>query len=303
MCSARDVKFCLYSKISLQNRANDPGSVFNDTVSALLGNYNIRRAGPSAAKLDRIDANRVLSIYKEIFADASNTKFVFTGSIDTSVLKPLLVNYLSALPKSAKKMSSSNLDIDIPKGEITKTVYKGTDAKSTVVLVFSGDMPYSIANRIGLDALKEVLSIRLTERLREEENGVYSPSVYATISKYPSNRYRLVVQFGCGPQNVEKLIASTLDELNKIKREGPAQINVDKWRAETFRQREVELKTNDWWLSYLNGQLQTEEDVQQLNEVPELINHITSDGLRELANKYLTGANYIRAVLLPEISN
>lgn len=64
------------SKPGFANRANDPNSVFNDTVSAVWGNYNIRRTGPSLQKLEQINLDKAFRFYKERFADASN--FTFT---------------------------------------------------------------------------------------------------------------------------------------------------------------------------------------------------------------------------------
>jgi zinc protease len=50
-------------------------------------------------------------------------------------------------------------------------------------LVFSGDYEYNDANNIQMDALEEVLNIKLIERLREQESGVYAPGVRVAIIK------------------------------------------------------------------------------------------------------------------------
>jgi zinc protease len=46
----------------IANRGNDPNSVFSDTVSAVLGNYNVRRTGPSISKLEQIKLDRAYAI-------------------------------------------------------------------------------------------------------------------------------------------------------------------------------------------------------------------------------------------------
>lgn len=148
--------------------------------------------------------------------------------------------------------------------------------------------------------MKEVLEIRLLQRLREDESGVYTPGVQENTTKLPQPRYSFIVHFGCAPQNVEKLIASTLDEINKIKADGPLQENVDKWRAEGKNTLEPQLKTNNFWLGYINGQLQNQEDLQQVNTYEALMDKVIPNELKEMAVKYLSGDNYIRLVLLPE---
>ncbi len=288
------------SKAGLANRSNDPGSVFSDTASAILGNYNIRRTGPSLEKLAQVDLDKAYRIYKERFSDASGFTFSFVGSFDIATIKPLLEKYLGSLPATHAGEQARDLGIHMPDGKLTKIVYKGSEPKATVYMVFPGTFDYNLDNLVKLDALKETLQIRMIQRLREEESGVYSPSVRVNATKFPQSRYALIITFGCGPQNADKLVASALDEVDKLKKDGPLQENVDKWRVEDKTSRETQIKTNGWWLGYLGGQLENQEDLNQLTEYPAALDKVTPASLKEMAGKYLSGANYIRLELLPE---
>jgi zinc protease len=99
---------------------------------------------------------------------------------------------------------------------------------------------------------------------------------------------------------VNKLIASTLDEIAKLRSDGPLQENVDKWRMEAKNSLEPQLKTNGFWLGYLTGQLQDNEDLNQVNSYISFLDQVTPTEIKETALKYLSGDNYIRLVLLPE---
>jgi zinc protease len=295
--------FISRNKAFLANRANDPKNVFADTVNAVLNQGNIRRASLSLTSLEQINPDRAFEIYKERLADASNFTFVFTGSFKVDEIKPLLEKYLGGLPSTYKSESYKDLGIRPPVGRVEKTVYKGSEPKATVNLVFTGPFDYSPAEKIQLNALKEVLQIRLIERLREDESGVYSPGVGESAEKYPNSSYRFVISFGCGPQNVEKLIASALDEINKLKASGPLQVNVDKYKAEDQRARETDLKSNNWWLDYLVTSLQDHDDLHELNAYDSNLDKVTPESLKAMANKYLGGKNYIKLVLMPEGKN
>jgi zinc protease len=290
------------SKAVLANRGNDPSNVFKDAVSAILGNYNIRRTGPTIEKLNQLDLEKTYRIYQERFADASGFVFTFVGSFDSKAITPLLEKYLGSLPATGSNQAAKDLDIQIPKGKIEKTIYKGTEPKATVELIWSGDFTYTQQDIIALDALKECLQIRLIERLREDESGVYSPVAFQSSTKLPNAYYRLGAYFGCGPQNVDKLIASTQDEINKLKAQGPLQLNIDKWKAEALRVNESALTNNKWWLSYLNGQNVNQQSIDGYRSYPADVNAITPALVQEAAKKYLSGANYIRVVMLPESS-
>ncbi|MES2827377.1 MAG: insulinase family protein [Bacteroidota bacterium] len=291
------------SKAGIINRYNDPNVVFQDSVNAILGNYSIRRTGPSIEKLNQVNLDRAYAIYKERFGNNSGFTFVIVGSIDTATIKPLLLKYVASLPANGKLEQARDLKINIPPGNIEKIVHKGTEIKATVNMIFSGSFEYSFANKLKMDALKETLQLRLLERLREEESGVYSPSVRMNVGKFPDGRFSMFITFGCAPQNVEKLIASALDEIKKIKDNGPPQINLDKFKAEDTRITETSLKTNGFWLGYLSSQLQNQENPNQVSEYDTLLKAITPADIKSVANKYLTGQNYIKLILLPEVGN
>ena len=288
------------SVASLSNRANDPGSVFSDTVSAIMGSYSVRRTGPSVQKLEQINLDKAYQVYKERFANANGFTFTFVGSFDVNTIKPLLEKYLGSLPVTNQHEEAKDLNIHPPAGKVEKTIYKGTEPKATVYLVYTGKYDYSPENNVKMDAMKEVLEIRLLERLREDESGVYSPGVQESTSLLPQQRYSFLIHFGCAPQNVEKLIASTLDEINKLKTNGPLQENIDKWRAEEKTSFEPQLKTNEFWLGYISGQLQNGEKLDEVNQYNARLDAVKTSDVKTMAGKYLSGDNYIRFVLVPE---
>jgi zinc protease len=286
-------------KGSLANRGNDPNSVFADSLSAILGNYNVRRTGPSVEKLNQINLDRAFDIYKERFADASDWTFVFVGNFDAEKIKPLLAQYLGSLPSINRKETAKDLGITIPAGKIDKKIYKGQEPKANVRLVFSGDYTYSVKHNNQLDALAEVLTIKLIERLREDEGGVYGVGARASYSKFPKSKYTFNISFGCAPENVEKLISSTLDEINKIKQNGALKLDIEKFIAEETRSTETQIKDNGFWLGYLTSQYQNEEDPKQILSYLESLKELTPEFLKATA-QYRLSDNFIRMVLLPE---
>ncbi|MDR6943752.1 M16 family metallopeptidase [Mucilaginibacter pocheonensis] len=291
------------SKAALVNRENDPKSVFQDTVAAVLGNHNERKAGPTVGKLDRVNLDKAYEFYKANFSDASGFTFTFVGNIDTNQIKPLMEKYLGSLPATHKEATPEELDIHIPEGRIERNVYKGKEPKSTVMLVYSGSFKNNKENIAELQALGECLEIRLLERLREDEGGVYSPSVGVNTTKYPTERFNMIIQFGCAPQNVEKLIASTKDEVAKLRSNGPTQESLDKWKAKDKNDMESDLSDNGFWLSYLTSQLQNHEPLTEMDGYAQIRTSITVEKIKVIANECLSGNNFIRLVLLPETLN
>ena len=154
-----------------------------------------------------------------------------------------------------------------------------------------------------MDALKGVLELTLTERLREQESGVYNPSVSLGLDKIPRKEFRLGIAFECAPENTERLIRAALDEVAKLRNNGPSAINLEKYRMESTRSREIAIKTNQWWLGYLSGQLQDGEPLSADSSYLENLRLLDRLQLKAAAALYLKTGNLSRFVLLPEINN
>jgi zinc protease len=288
------------TKALLPNRSLDPASVFQDTVSAVLGNHHYRRMPLTLEKLNTASLDKAYEFYKARFADASGFTFTLVGSFDIEKIKPLLEKYLGGLPATGHKESFKNLGIHAPAGQLTKSVYKGIGDKSSVQIVFSGDFDYTEDNKLQLDALEEVLNIKLLERLREKEGGVYSPGVRAGYSKLPASRYSVTVYFTCAPSNVDKLINATMDEIAKIKQNGAELTDIKKYQAEEKRSTEVQMRENGYWAGVLIRSSQNGENPDLVLQHTADLDKITVQTTRDAANKYLNGANLIKLISYPE---
>jgi zinc protease len=288
------------TKSVLENRGLVPASVFQDSVAAFLSNFNTRRMTPTIDQLNAASLDKAYDFYKDRFADASDFTFTIVGNIDPEAIKPLLEKYLGSLPASERVENFKDLGIKPPGGKHTKTVYKGIEEKSSVQLLFSGEYDFNEKNNLQMDALQEILNIKLIERLREKESGVYSPGVRVSYSKIPTGRYSATVYFGCAPENVERLINATLEEIANIRQNGAEIGDIQKFVAEETRSTEVQLKDNGFWLGYLTSVAQNQENPESVLNYINSLKQVTVESTKATASKYLKDDNLIRLILLPE---
>ena len=284
----------------LANRNLDPLSVFQDTISATLSNHNFREMVVTPDQIKQASLDKAYDFYKDRFADASAFTFTFVGNFEVETIKPYLEAYLGSLPSTNKNETYKNLNIFPPAGQINKTVFKGIADKATVQLVYSGSYDYNEANNLQVDALEEILQIKLTERLREKESATYSPGVKAGYKKIPNGRYSFTIYFDCAPANVDKLINAVQEEIDKLKQNGATAVDVEKFAAQDARSTQVQMKENIFWAGYLGSSSQNKTDPDAiLHHVSDLSN-ITVQSVKEAANKYLNNNNFIKFILLPE---
>lgn len=287
-------------KVVLSNKSADPGSVFADTVQAVLSSYHKRGMPATLADLDKISLDESFDFYKERFADNSDQTFVIVGAFNVDSIKPLIETYIASLPALNKTHNFVDNGVYPPTGKVSKTVYKGLEDKASVELYLHGDYDFNAQNNIQLEALKAALEIKILERLREKESGVYSPRVGLSISKYPKAHYYFTISFSCATANVEKLIAAALDEVRQVKDKGATADDISKFKSEEQRQIELSLRDNGYWLNYLSNRLKNGEDLTQLLNARQRIDGVTVETTKATAQQYLNEDNYIRLVLMPQ---
>lgn len=287
-------------KASLANRLDDPDEVFSDTVNAILYENNIRRTSMTVEDVDFIDPKRAYEIYQQRFADASDFTVTIVGSFTEDEIMPLLLQYLGGLPNLGREEQARDLGIYPPEKGMQRTVYAGKEQKSNARLYYFGDYTYSEDENMQLDALESILNIKLVERLREAESGVYGVSASASYSKYPRHRYAFSIGYGTSPDKVEPLMAAVFDEINKIKKSGPEEVDINKFISEQRRVLEVRLRENGFWLGHLSGSYQNDEDPTYILRYLDELKKVTVESVKAVANKYLEEDRLFKFIMMPE---
>lgn len=286
---------------SIANRDENPQFVFGKERQKTLYNGNIRRMPMNEADFKKVSKERALQIYKERFADASDFTFVIVGSFTEAELKPYLEQYLAALPNLKRKENAKDLGIYEPKQGVEKIVQKGKDeGKAMVVLSYYGDYKYKPSDNLNMKALESVLTIKLLERLREEEGGVYGTGARASYSKYPKGRFSFFIGFGTSTEKYKSLIASALDEVAKVKKNGPSQTDLDKFKIEVKRKLELEMKENGFWSGHILHAYTNQEPLKNPLDQIKALDKITPKSVQKVAQKYLNETQLFKFILLPD---
>lgn len=285
---------------NVENRDSDPAFVFGKSVLESLYGDNIRRSPSNATKVKTINERRALEIYKERFSDASDFTFTIVGSFTEAEIRPYLEKYLASLPALRKNEKAKDLNIIEPAKGFEKVVHNGKEPRAQVRLAYYGDYDYTEKENMNVAALQTALNTKLLERLREKESGVYGVSVSPSYDKYPTPRYAFQIRFQAEPDKYQSLIASTMDEIRKIKENGPAQVDLDKFKSEQKRQIEVAMKDNGFWLSQIDASYQYQVEPTAFLNYLNTLDGVTVQSVKEVADKYLKEERMFKFILLPE---
>ena len=285
----------------IQNLMANPQNYYSDKVSRILS-QNHPRGGyfPTMEEMQGINYDRAFEIYNERFANAGDFTLFIVGSFEEENLIPLIETYLATLPSDGENETYRDLGIRPPSGPLKETVNKGTDPKSTVTMVYTGEASFDADQNYYLSSLGEVLTNKLIELLREEKGGVYGVGARGSLSKIPYESYTFRVGFPCSPDNAEDLIQATLDEIDRIKEEGVSEEDLQKIKETQRRERKEDLEKNSFWMNTLYSSYYYDLPLDRIKNFNEKIDALTSDNLKETAKTYLKADNYIQVVLMPE---
>ena len=286
-------------RAALLNRKNDPGQIFRDTITLTMAQHNPRVRLFTAELFDSVDVQRALAVYRERFADAGSFNYYLVGAFSPDSVRPLVERYLASLPAPARTEQAKDVGIRPPTGVVERTVRAGIEPKAQSLLVFTGPCEYSIENRAVMNALRQLLDIRLREVLREDKSGTYGAGVGASCSHIPYSHYQFTVSFGSAPERTDELSKAVFGVIDSIKAGQVSDSNMTKIRELAIREHETSLKQNDRWLNAMMDADEDGRDQRDFLHVADRMLKVTKDQIRDAARTYLVTDRYAHFTLLP----
>lgn len=292
--------FLTKQKSFLGNLLANPQYYFQDEVGKIQNEGNTRYMGfPTVEKLEASSYDLAYEKYQERFADAGDFHYYLVGNVDAAQVKMLAEKYLASLPGTNSNEAYVPTKFRRKDAFQKHVINRGKDPKSTVSIKWEEVIPYDSKTELAVKALGEVLTIKLVEKLREEEGGVYGVGARGSLSKISFSSLSFSISFPCGPENVDKLVAAALAEVEKIKTDGVSAEDMAKVKETYMVQRKEAIKTNRFWIDNLLSADKEDKDINAVLKFEESLNKLDKADLQEVAKKYLD-EKYFLAILMPE---
>jgi zinc protease len=286
---------------ALQNRDQNPRAVFGEKVEQIntSNHYTADELDPSDVAGLSLDTMR--SFYGARFANAADQTYFFVGAFTVDDITPLLEKWVAPLPSTGKRTAvARDVGIRFPPAVVKEEVKKGKEPASQTVLTFFADPGFDEYEMHRTRAAASVLNMRLREILREELGGTYGVGVGFSNTPPVKGYGTMTIQFGSSPENVDKLVAATLKEIERLKAEGPSTDDVSKVKELERRDLETNAKQNSYWL----GSLQTVHlfgwDPAGIARRSERTEKLTPEIIKTMFEKYFPMDRYTLVTLKPE---
>ena len=283
------------------NRLDAPAAVFGDKVEEVNTSGHYTSKPLTVERVNALDRAKMLAFYKQRFANAADFTFFMVGAFKTDEALPLVARYVGGLPSTGTPASAfKNAGITFPDANKDVTVEKGREPKSETVISFFADPPGSDPlEQERVLAAADVLEIALRDILREELGQTYTVSADVSQNLPQRGDGHVQVSFSASPDNIQKMTARVLQEVQRLQQEGPSADLVNRAKETAKRNYETQLRTNGYWLARFQAVNMWKQDPVMIARRVERIETLTPAVVQEAFKKYFPADRRTVITLLP----
>lgn len=250
--------------------------------------------------LDSIDIERVLSIYKDIFANKGNWTFAITGNPDSTSIQHLIQKYLGSIPFE-KNTDKDNYIASRPTYEpFSYKMNNGESQSSRVDIYFNGDTKMFDGVSFFAEILQYQMKKRMVEVLRIKEGLSYSPKSHLHLSnKFKNVGYMVYVSFDCEPAKVDYALHCIKEEFKKLKQNSVQSLLLEEAKKNVLQNFNQQIRDATFWKRYFSNAITQQLDIEAIARYPEIISNITPSTMADFVSLFSID-NYSLYVLDPK---
>ena len=285
------------TKAMLKNMELNPMITLSDTLNKVMYNNHPLTVRMKAEDYDKVDYAKAMEMYKDRFADPNNFTFTFVGNIDVETFKPLVEKYLASLKKNKRKEDWKDIGLAMNNDNyVTHYRKEMQDPKTSVYMVYNGDMEYNLYNDTYMEVLSDVLDIVYTKSIREEQGGTYGVGVMGSINNRPKSDFRFLIAFDTNDEVYATLMDIAKAGLKDVAENGPRQEDLSKVLENKLKKRTEELQENRFWANAIVSE--ERDNIDFVTEYENIIKGITVESVADFAKQIVNG-NLKEVVQLP----
>ena len=283
----------------LKNSKANPGYEMQERFLKLVYSDHFRRQLITPEMLDDVKFASFPELHHKLFPGVNGYTFIFVGNIDLDVLKPLVEKYIGSITGQKKPLNYIDDKVHPVKGKHLED-FRNTmqQPKVSVSNYFSGDMAYTLRNRLVMTLLTQALDSRYLESIREEKGGSYGVSVSGSVSCIPFECYSLQIGFDTNEEMADELREVVDKELREMAEKGPRTEDIEKTREYLQKNWKTSLEQNGSWLSYIQNYVRYGTDY--LADYERTLQSITNEDVRAMMQQILDDGNRVEVVMRPE---
>ena len=287
----------------LTNKEKNPKAIWRDSITMMASNYSDRTVLINRENMEKLNYDRSLQIFQQLFSNPRNFTFTFTGNIDPNdkQTRALIEKWIGGMKTQKDTDTWKDRGVRAPLGENKNYFTRDMQTKtaSNRIQYTSYDFPYTMENVIVADLVGRILSTRYLESIREREGGSYGVGCAAWMNSKPVPTAILIMQFDTDPEKQAKLMQIIHQEVQEIIANGPLATDLQKEKESMLKDFKEDLETNGWWYNtalpnyYRLG-------INMIADYEKAVQAVDGAKIQQFLKKLVASGNVFEVVMLPE---
>jgi zinc protease len=188
-----------------------------------------------------------------------------------------------------------------PEGKVEKTIPMTlATPKANVNIVINQEMEFTPYNHMVMRVIENILDLRYTESIREEEGGTYGVRIGTSLSKEPVEKARMRIQFDCDPERAADLKLLVYAELDKLTSEGPSEEDLSKTVENILKDRQQSKEHNSYYFSTLLSYCIYGINYDDPANYEDIVNSLTAKDVLDVMKAFYDNPNIVDLVFVPK---
>ncbi|MEO8533707.1 MAG: insulinase family protein [Flavobacterium sp.] len=283
---------------SLDNNLMNDNKVFTDTISLLSSNHNPRVPLFNREFMSQLDFNKAQQIYKERFQNAADFNFFFVGNFPDNMLE-LVQQYIGSISSDKNKLETfKNIPVAPKNGISKRTILRDMAVpKASVYLKFTKEFPYSLEDNLKLYLIKELLSKKYLEIIRESEGGSYGVNVSTSFKRLPTPNFGMEISFDSDPAKADKLLKVVYEQIALIQKNLGNSEDIKSIKSTILKLNKESVDKNSFWLGKLINKSVYNEKIVTETDYEKIVNNISAEEIRTYAKKIFANPNIVEVIM------
>lgn len=282
-----------------------PGGVAGRDIPAIIRSGNPRYDYPSLAELLDVDLKKIESWMDENTKDSA-IEISIVSDVDIDTIITAVGRSFGALPERASRFTeveagSDVLKVEFPAGQASpiKLSHSG-DAETALLRIYwpAPDGADVITSR-RISMLSQLLQLRLTEELREEEGASYSPSAFSYSPRLFEGYGYVGVSLELAPAQIDAMTVKVEAIAAQFKAGEFGDDVFERAIKPTLENIETSLENNGYWLSVISSAQTDKRALDNHRSRAQVYQNMTADDLKPLSASIFDSKRAIRVQVLP----
>jgi zinc protease len=286
---------------AVANRGRAPGQVFGERLEQINTSNHYTSEPLTAERIAVLDRQKMLSFYRQRFANAADFTFFMVGAFKVDDTLPLIAQYVGSLPSTGKATAEfKDVGIHFPQIQVREKVEMGREPRSNVAISFFAEASSDPVEAENVAAATTVLDIALRDVLREDLSQTYTVSVGQGGQGLPQRGGGYMrVSFGAAPENVASMTDRVFEEIRKLQQNGPSADLTNRAKESARRNYETSLQQNGYWMGRLQSVHLFNRDPKEIITRSARIDAVTPVSIQDVLKRSFPMDRYTVVTLLP----